>query len=60
MDSRDKYKEASREFLDAIQNDNYVAAKEHFPNVVDNKLKTIINSLKDGYLRNLAARKNKE
>ncbi len=60
MDNREKYKEASRAFLDAIQNDNYVSAKEHFPNVIDSKLNIIINSMKDGYLRNLAAKKNKE
>ena len=60
MDNRDKYRDSARKFLDAIQNDNYASAQEHFPNVVDSKLKTIINSLKDGYLRNLAAKKSRE
>lgn len=60
MDSREKYKEASRNFLNAIQGDDYVAAKEVFPDVIENKLNTVINNLKDGYLKNMAAKNSKE
>jgi hypothetical protein len=60
MDNREKYKDASQRFLDAIQNDNYVAAKDIFPDVIETKTNIVINSLKDGYLRNLAAKKNEE
>jgi hypothetical protein len=57
MDNRENYKNASVKFLDAIQSGNYVAAKEFFPEVIESKYNNIINSMKDGYLKNMAAKR---
>lgn len=59
MDSREKYKKASEQFLNSLQSDNYVAAKEVFPEVIETKCNIIINNMKDGYLKNMAAKRNK-
>ena len=54
MDARDRFNDASVQFLDALQNNNYVKAKEVFPDIVAAKTDLIINNLKQGYLKNLA------
>ena len=60
MDSRNKYQETSQQFLNAIQSDNYVAAQGFFPDVIESKCNIIINNLKDGYLKNMAEKRNKK
>ena len=60
MDNRDGYEEAAGLFLDAIQNDDYIAAKKIFPDVMKSKCDNIINNHKEGYLKNFAAKTNGE
>jgi len=54
MDARDRFNDASVQFLDALQNNNYIKAKEVFPDIVSAKTDLIINNFKQGYLKNLA------
>lgn len=58
MDARDKYQDAARQFLDAINNDNYVKAKEVFPQVIKAKADILINNERRTFLKNYASKMN--
>ena len=59
MNARDRFNDASNQFLDALQNNNYVKAKEVFPEIVAAKSDIIINNMKQGYLKNLSQKSKK-
>jgi hypothetical protein len=51
--NREQFKETSSEYLDALQSDNYVKAKELFPKIVDAKLKAMINNRGKAFLQQM-------
>jgi hypothetical protein len=51
--NRDKFNETSNEYLDALQSDNYVKAKELFPKIVDAKLQAMINNRGKAFLQQM-------
>jgi hypothetical protein len=54
MDAREKYQSMSGQFLDAINNNDYVKAKEIFPQVVQAKTEILINNQRRAFLKNYA------
>jgi hypothetical protein len=58
MDARDKYQDVARQFLDAINNDNYVKAKEVFPHVIQAKADILINNERRTFLKNYSSKVN--
>jgi len=51
--NRDKFNETTNEYLDALQSDNYVKAKELFPKIVDAKLQSMINKRGKAFLQQM-------
>jgi len=50
---RTEFNETANEYLDALQSDNYVKAKELFPKIVDTKLKAMINNRGKAFLQQM-------
>lgn len=51
--NRDKFNETSNEYLDALQSDNYVKAKELFPKIVDAKIQAMLNNRGKEFLKQM-------
>lgn len=54
MSERDNLKRGIEQFMNSIAKEDYVGAKENMPSMVDSAWKSLINSKKDYYLRELA------
>ena len=54
--NRDEFKDTASTYLDALQNDDYVKAKDVFPKLVDSKLKAMINNRGKEFLKQMGNR----
>lgn len=52
--NRDTFNETTNEWLDALQSDNYVKAKELFPKIVDTKLNAMLNNRGKAFLQQMS------
>ncbi len=52
-------KEAIKQFLGALANDDYVEADKHFPNVVSSSINNLINNKKPAVIERLNAEAEK-
>ena len=58
--SKDNFIREGNKWLNALANDNYVAAKEHFPQLVQNSLNQILEKGRVDYLKKMAEELNKK